>query len=194
MKKVGLYFGSFNPIHIGHLIIAEYFATQTELDEVWLVVSPHNPLKNMDELVGEHHRLEMVKCAVAGNNRVFASDIEFSQPKPSYSCNTLRILTAAFPQCAFTLILGEDNMPTFHKWKEYEFILENFPIKIFPRLNTIHDDEEIEWKKYDVQMIKAPRLEISSTAVRSLLKEGKSLRYLLPEEVIRYIGKHQLFV
>jgi len=194
MKKVGLYFGSFNPVHTGHLIIAEYIATQTELDEVWLVVSPHNPLKESAQLAPEEHRLQMVKLSIKGSNYLQASDIEFAMEKPSYTFKTLQVLSDTFPKYSFTLIMGEDNMPTFHLWKEYEWILKNYPVKVFPRPDVVLSDSPIDWGKYDVQIIAAPRMEISSTQIRKNIAGGKSNRYLLTDEAIDYIKRHKLYL
>ncbi len=193
MKKVGLYFGSFNPVHQGHLIIAEYFATQTNLDEVWFIVSPHNPLKESSTLASEQHRLNMIQLAIQGSDRLHVSDIEFGMDKPSYTHKTLRLLRQTFPTHSFTLLLGEDNLPTFHLWKEYAWILANYPVRVFPRLDVTHADSAMEWEKYDVQMMQAPRIEISSTQIRKQIAANQSVRFLLPESVIAYIQNHKLY-
>ncbi len=193
MKKVGLYFGSFNPIHLGHLIVAQHMAAQTHLAEVWLVVSPHNPLKNVQDLAADEHRLAMVKLATENNPLLFANDIEFSLSKPSFTCHTLRTLRSNFPKYSFSLILGEDNIASFHLWKEYEFILENFEFLIFPRHNAASDPSIIDWKKYNVKKVEAPRIEISSTHVRALIKQNKSITYLTLPEVERYIAANKLY-
>ncbi len=193
MKRIGLYFGSFNPIHQGHLIIAEYFATQTDLDEVWFIISPHNPLKESSGLAPEVHRLAMVQLAIKGSDYLQASDIEFAMEKPSFTFKTLQVLSDTFPKFSFTLIMGEDNMPTFHLWKEYEWILKNYPVKVFPRLDVAHNDSPVEWGKYDVEILQAPRIEISATQIRKQMATKQSVRFLLPDEVITYIKKHQLY-
>lgn len=193
MKQVGLYFGSFNPIHFGHLNVAQHFASQQSLDEVWLVVSPHNPLKNLAQLASENHRLAMVELALKDYKNIHACNQEFSLPKPSYTANTLRALSESFPQHLFTIILGEDNMPTFHRWKEYEQILNNFSIRFFPRQNAEHAVSIIDWKKYDAQLVEAPSIEISSTEIRKLIHTKKSIHHLVPEVVIEYIRRHHLY-
>lgn len=193
MKKIGLYFGSFNPIHTGHLIIAEYFATRTELDEVWFVVSPHNPLKEVSGLADEAGRLKMVQLAIRGNKKLQPSDIEFQMPKPSYSYKTLTVLSDTFPKYKFTLIMGEDNMPSFHLWKEYEWILENYAVRVFPRMGVAHGNSPIDWGKYDFEKLSAPVIGISSTGIRELIANRQSVRYLIPEEVADYIHKHKLY-
>jgi nicotinate-nucleotide adenylyltransferase len=194
VKKIGLYFGSFNPVHIGHLIIAEYFATQTELDEVWFIISPHNPLKEASQLAGEDHRLTMVRLAINGSDYLQASDIEFAMEKPSYSYKTLQTLTETFPKYAFTMIMGEDNLSSFHLWKEYEWILKNFPVRVFPRPGVDRSASPIDWSAYDVQMVQAPQMEISATQIRKNIATGHSNRYMLTDEVISYIKKHKLYL
>lgn len=192
MKKVGLYFGSFNPVHTGHLIIAEYFATRTELDEVWLVVSPQNPFKVNSDLAPEQHRLEMVKLAIHDNPILQTCAIEFELEKPSYTVNTLRVLSKNFPKYSFTLLIGEDNIPSFHKWMEYEFILDNYAVRVFPRLHN-SNRSEIRLIGKDVKMVDAPLIEISSTYIRESIKLGKSIRYLTSDVVVNYIKKLGLF-
>lgn len=194
MKKVGLYFGSFNPVHIGHLIIAEYFATQTDIDEVWFVVSPHNPLKESSQLAAEEHRLEMVRLAIKGSDYLQASDIEFAMEKPSYTFKTLQVLSDTFPEYSFTLIMGEDNMPTFHLWKEYEWILKNYPVKVFPRPAVSVVDSPIDWGMYDVRIVQAPQMEISATQIRKNIAAKQSNRFMLTDDVIAYIKKHKLYL
>jgi len=192
MKKVGLYFGSFNPIHSGHLIIAEHFATRTELDEVWLVVSPQNPFKNVSELAPEAHRLEMVKLAIINNPKLQACDAEFAMEKPSYSIDTLNLLSKNFPFYSFTLLIGEDNVTSFHKWKEAENILNRYAIKIFPRLhNGVRSENTLIGK--NVAMTEAPIIEISSTYIRKSVKASESIRYLTPEGISDYINLHKLY-
>lgn len=193
MKKVGLYFGSFNPVHIGHLIIAEYFATQTDLDEVWFIISPQNPLKATSDLAPEAHRLKMVQLAIKGSPYLHASDIEFAMDKPSFTYKTLQALRDTFPKYSFTLIMGQDNMPSFHLWKEYEWILQNFPVRVFPRHNVTMAESPIDWSKYQVQIIAAPQIEISATQIRKQIAAKQSARYLLPDAVIGYIQEHKLY-
>ncbi|MFN0033335.1 MAG: nicotinate (nicotinamide) nucleotide adenylyltransferase [Flavobacteriales bacterium] len=193
MKRVGLYFGSFNPIHNGHLIVAEYFATQTELDEVWFVVSPHNPLKDEKTLAAGTHRLTMVKLAAAANEKLHVCDIEFSMPVPSYTYDTLQALRVSFQNFTFTLLLGEDCMHDFSSWKNFESILEQYHVMFFPRHYALPPDKAIDWSLYNTAIADAPRIEISSTRIRELITKQSSVRYLLPDEVIAYILKHKLY-
>ena len=140
MKKIGLYFGTFNPIHVGHLIIANYLANNSDLNEIWFVVSPHNPLKDKSNLLEDHHRLAMVQRAVEDNIKLKASSIEFDLPKPSYTVFTLQSLKEKYPSTKFSLILGEDNLRTLHKWKNYEVILQNHAIYVYPRISSDEDN------------------------------------------------------
>ncbi len=193
MKNIGLYFGSFNPIHIGHLIIAEYFATQTHLNELWFIVSPHNPLKSPLELAPESDRLKMVEIAVGDNPVLKVSDIEFHLPRPSYTCDTMRVLSKNYPQAHFTIVLGEDNKHSFHLWKEYSWLLNNYSIRFFPRHHESMEGRDIDWEKHDASIAYAPRLEISSTQIRQNFIEGKSNRYLVSESVLQYIQNKKLY-
>lgn len=192
MKRVGLYFGTFNPIHIGHLVIANFMANHTDLDEVWLVVSPHNPMKEANTLLPDHHRLRMAQLAIKENERLFVSDIEFELEKPSYTYQTLRELAKRFSDHSFSLIMGEDNLRILDKWKNYEEIVANYPIKVYPRLG----DEQIEplgHLKGDIEICEAPLMKISSTFIRNSIRDHKDVRYLIPEPVINYVGSNFLY-
>ncbi len=193
MKNIGLYFGSFNPIHNGHLAVAEFFATKTHLNEVWLVVSPHSPFKSNSELAPETDRLKMVALAIADKPNIKASDFEFLLPKPSYTCNTLRSLSAAYPNDQFTILLGEDNKHTFHLWKDYLWILENYTIRFFPRQQHSIEGHYIDWEKYDAHIIDAPRIKISSTQIRENISLGKSNQGLVPTKILDFISKNHLY-
>ncbi|OWY24967.1 nicotinate-nucleotide adenylyltransferase [Sphingobacteriales bacterium UPWRP_1] len=183
-KHIGLLFGSFNPVHIGHLIIAETIANSNEISEVWLIVSPQNPLKDKKSLLNQYDRLHLVTLATENNPLLKASNIEFSLPKPSYTINTLTYLQEKYPDYEFSLIVGEDNMEHFHKWHNYEAILKYFNLLVYPRPNY----PAIKYLDLtNVQRLKVPVLEISSTHIRQLLKEGKSIRYLVPDKVYDYI-------
>lgn len=190
MKKTGLFFGSFNPIHIGHLILAEYFATQTELDEVWLVVTPQNPLKKKDSLLDQYLRLDLVNRAIANNPRLRASDIEFQLPKPSYTIHTLIQLEEKYPDRSFSLIMGEDNLVSLPRWKNYEELMRRFEIWVYPRVGQTQTDLA---GHHNIHLVQAPVIEISSTQIRENLRIGKSVRYLLPEQIHDYIVKEQLY-
>ena len=178
--KIGLFFGSFNPIHIGHLIIGNAMVETTDLEELWYVVSPQNPLKKNQSLLHEFDRLDMVTAAINDNPKFRASDIEFNLPKPSYTIDTLTYISDTYPQHTFVLIIGEDNLVQFKNWKNYERILEHFELYVYPR----PDAQESELKMYsNVKCIKAPLLEISATYIRTCIKEDKSIRYLVHKEV-----------
>ena len=189
--KIGLYFGTFNPIHVGHLIIANHMAEHADLDQVWLVVTPHNPLKKKSTLLDDYHRLQMVFLATEDYPKLKPSDIEFKLAQPNYTVNTLVHLEEKYPNHEFSLIMGEDNLKSFHKWKNYEAILEHHEIYVYPRISV--EEENQKFKNHSkIHMIDAPVVEISSTAIRSNIKLGKNVRPLLPEKVWEYID-HNLF-
>ncbi len=185
-KKVGLFFGTFNPIHTGHLIIANHMAEYSDLEEVWLVVTPHNPLKKKNTLLDNNHRLEMVYKACETYEKLKPSNIEFGLPQPNYTVNTLAHLQEKFPTNDFCLIMGEDNLKTFHKWKNSDVILENHEIYVYPRIAT----GEVKSKFKDhpkIRKIDAPIVEISSTFIRKSIKESKNVRPLLDSKVWEFI-------
>ena len=196
MKKIGLYFGTFNPIHVGHLIIANYLANNSDLNEIWFVVSPHNPLKDKNNLLEDHHRLAMVQRAVEGNVKLKASSIEFDLPKPSYTVFTLQALKEKYTGTKFSLILGEDNLRTLHKWKNYEYILENHELYIYPRVHTSTEElnETNDFAKHkNVHLVNAPVMNISSTLIRDSIKNKKDVRYLLTEPVYKYLDEMNFY-
>ncbi|MCR9288358.1 MAG: nicotinate (nicotinamide) nucleotide adenylyltransferase [Bacteroidetes bacterium] len=188
--KIGLFFGSFNPIHIGHMIIANYMATQTDLKQVWLVVSPQNPLKKKNSLARDYDRLHLVRLAIGDNLNLKASNIEFDLPKPSYTIDTLTYLKEKHPAHEFVLIMGGDNLGTLHKWKNYELILENFEVYVYKRpkyeLGTFEDHES-------VKMFDAPLMEISASYIRRCIREGLSVQYLVSEAVFEYLEASSLY-
>lgn len=190
--RVGLLFGSFNPIHVGHLILANYMANNTSLDTVWLVVSPQNPFKQNSSLLHEQDRLHMARLAIADNPDLGITDIEFRMPKPSYTIDTLTYLQERYPSYQFVLIMGEDNLATFPKWKNYDRILEYHEVIVYPRPGSASAPEELVHHP-KIQIVSAPLLDISATFVRQSLKEHKSVRYLLPEPVIEYIHFKKLY-
>src|ERR1043166_5303435 len=161
--KIGLFFGSFNPIHCGHMMIAGYMAEFTDLEQVWFVVSPHNPLKQKHTLLQDYHRLALVRTAIADHRKLKASDIEFKLPKPSYTIHTLTYLQEKFPAHQFVLLLGSDNLVTFHKWKNYEQILEHYELYIYPRKESTGEELSNHPK---VKLFPAPLVELSSTFIR----------------------------
>ena len=188
--KTGLFFGSFNPIHIGHLIIAQYFTEFTDLNQVWFVVSPHNPLKKKITLCADHHRLNMVKLAIDDNPKLRASDIEFNLPQPSYTINTLAYLKEKYPEKEFILIMGGDNLETLHKWKNYEQISKENKIYVYKRPDT---QPSIFDKNSNISIFDAPLMQISSSFIRKALKDKKNMMYLLPDKVYNYIENMMLY-
>ena len=188
--KIGLYFGSFNPIHNGHLIIASYMAEFTDLKQVWMVVSPHNPLKPSASLLQDYHRYYLVELAIGNNKKLKPSKIEFNLPKPYYTIHTLTYLHEKFPQHEFALIMGSDNLTTFNKWKNYELILANHDIYVYPR--PLYDGGEL--KNHErVKIINAPLMEISSSFIRKSIKEKKDVRFMMPEAVNNYIEEMHFY-
>jgi nicotinate-nucleotide adenylyltransferase len=180
--KIGLFFGSFNPIHNGHLAIAEFLNHKSLFDQIWMVVSPNNPLKEKNDLMDKNDRLEMVKLATRNFPYLHACDVEFSLPKPSYTINTLNYLEKQYPNYEFSLILGNDNMDNFHKWKSYEEIINQYKIYVYPRSN-----ECFEKKKHPhIVYLDAPLLPVSATEIRDLLKQGKPVTEYLPGAVVQY--------
>lgn len=190
--KIGLYFGTFNPIHVGHLIIANHMAEHADLDQVWMVVTPHNPLKKKDTLLDDYHRLQMVHLATDSFEKLKPSDIEFKLSQPNYTVNTLVHLQERYPNHEFSLIMGEDNLKTLHKWKNYEVILENYDIYVYPRISS--EVENLELKNHPkIHLIDAPIVEISSTFIRNNIKDGKNIQPLLPEKVWEYIDHNNFY-
>jgi len=189
--KVGLFFGSFNPIHIGHLAIANYMLEFTDLEKIWFVVSPHNPLKKKETLLPDIQRLRMVREAIGDFTKFKASDIEFKLPQPSYTINTLAYLKEKIPKNKFALIMGSDNLKTFHRWKNYEEILKNHELFIYPRKN--YDGGELKNNKR-VHVTQAPEMEISSTMIREAIKNKKDIRFFLPESVWNYISEMKFYL
>jgi len=189
--KVGLYFGTFNPMHIGHLIIANHIAENSDLDQVWLVVTPHNPHKKKSTLLDDHHRLQMVFLATEDFPKLKPSDIEFKLPQPNYTVHTLAHLQEKFPTHEFSLLMGEDNLNSLHKWKNYEVILQNHDIYVYPRLNTETIDPDIA-SSARIHRVDAPVIELSSTFIREGIKNGKNVQPMLPHKVWQYV-EHNLF-
>jgi nicotinate-nucleotide adenylyltransferase len=185
--KIGLFFGSFNPIHIGHMILANYMAEFTDLKQVWFVVSPHNPLKQKKTLLDDYQRLEMVRLAIDDDIRFNVSDIEFKLSQPNYTVDTLVHLKEKYPKNEFALIVGEDNLKNFHKWKNYEQILENHFLYVYPRVGEPIQNEINKHPK--VKLIDAPIVEISSTFIRNAIKSKNNIQYMLPYKVAAYIEK-----
>ena len=189
--KIGLFFGSFNPIHIGHLIVANHFAQNSGLDQVWFTVSPQNPLKDSSELLDEQHRLNMVELAIENNASLKASDIEFNLPKPSYTIDTLHELKNKFPENTWVLIMGADTVETLPKWKNYEELVSGYEMLVYPRPNYPLDYKTLP---DGIKLIHdVPVIDISATYTRTAIKSGKNCRYLLPEKVYDYIIRNSLY-
>lgn len=190
--KVGLFFGSFNPIHIGHLVIANHLVEYSDLDQVWFVVTPHNPFKNKNTLLDNYQRLEMVYRATKDYTKLKPSDIEFNLPQPNYTIHTLVHLQEKYPQHEFALIMGEDNLKSFHKWKNYELILENHYIYVYPRVQEQKVETPFDSHK-KIHIINAPLMELSSTFIRNAIKEGKNVQPMLPQYVWEYLDEMNFY-
>lgn len=189
--NIGIFSGSFNPIHAGHFILANFITEFTDMDEVWFLVTPQNPLKDNQILVDQHFRLEMVKRAVADYPKLKASDFEFSLPQPSYTINTLEKLSSVYPKHQFTLIVGADNWATFDKWYNYQKILDNYNIYVYPRLNSsVVIPESLSDR---VKLLSSPIIEISSTFIRNGIAQEKDLKAFMPTEVYEYIYAKGLY-
>lgn len=189
-SKTGLFFGSFNPIHTGHLIIAEYMVENTDLEEVWFVVSPHNPLKDKKSLLADHHRLALVNLAIDDDPRLRACDIEFRLPKPSYTIDTLTYLSEKHPSMDFILISGTDIFPSFHKWKNYQELLKQYAFYIYNRPGYESGDYI---NHENIRLFQAPLMEISASFIRQSIKEGREVKYMLPEKVYQYIREMHFY-
>jgi nicotinate-nucleotide adenylyltransferase len=192
MRKIGLYFGTFNPIHIGHLIIANYMVENSDLDEIWMVVTPHNPFKKKSSLLDNHHRFELVYKATENYPKLKPSDIEFKLPQPNYTTNTLAHISETYQDKQFCLIMGEDNLKNFHKWKNFETILEQYHIYVYPRISdgTVATQFDTHPK---IHKVDAPIVQISSTLIRNGIRDGKNIEPMLPKEVWSYIDEMNFY-
>lgn len=190
--KVGLYFGTFNPIHVGHLIIANHLAENSDLDQVWLVVTPQSPFKKKQSLLDNYQRSEMVYRATKDYTNLYPSDIEFNLPQPNYTINTLVHLEEKYPEKTFSLIMGEDNLKSFHKWKNYQLILESHDIYVYPRISegTIETQFDSHEK---IHHVNAPIIQLSSTFIRKAVKAGQNIRPMLPEHVWEYVDEMNFY-
>ncbi|RWY49259.1 nicotinate (nicotinamide) nucleotide adenylyltransferase [Mucilaginibacter gilvus] len=188
--KIGLLFGSFNPIHIGHLIIANYMANHTALDKVWLVVSPQNPLKKYGDLINTYDRLEMAKLATDNATNIAVSDVELKLPQPSYTIDTLAHLKEKYPEHEFALIMGSDNLATLHKWKNYRLILRDYRIFVYPRPG--HENAEFA-SHPSVTITMTPQMELSATFIRKSIAEKKNVQYFVPDPVLKFIESKGLY-
>ena len=187
--KIGLYFGSFNPIHTGHLIIASYVLNNTDLKQIWMVVSPQNPFKKTSTLLNEYARLHLIQTAIEGTNNIKASKVEFGLPKPSYTIDTLIYLNEKYPQHEFSIILGSDSFCNLSKWKNFQVIIKNYALYIYKRVGFCIENNITA----NIQVLNSPLIEISSTHIRNLIKKGKSIRYLLPDSVKEEIEKNNYY-
>ena len=189
MSKIGLFFGSFNPIHIGHLILANFILEKSDMDQVWFVVSPQNPFKEKKSLLKDYHRLDMVNLALKNYPKMRASNVEFSMPKPSYTTDTLAYLKEKYPENSFALIMGEDNLKSLHKWKNSENLIENNQIIVYPRKLEAENSEEknpfLDHK--NISLIDAPIIELSATEIRNMIKAKQNVRPMLPPEVFEFL-------
>ncbi len=188
--KVGLYFGTFNPIHIGHLAIANYMLEFTDINQLWFVVSPQSPFKQKQNMLGDYQRLELVNRAIDSDSRMRASSIEFKLPKPSYTIDTLTYLQEEFPAHQFSILMGSDNLEHFHKWKNYEQIIENHRIIVYPRPGF---DAQAYMPHKNIEITEAPLMEISATFIREAIREGKDVRHFLPPKTWQYIEEMNFY-
>jgi len=194
-NKTGLFFGSFNPIHTGHMIIAEYFTQFADLNELWFVVTPHNPLKEKKSLLDDPFRYEMAEIAIKNNSKFCICDAEFRLPKPSYTVHTLAYLKEKHPAKSFVLIMGSDNLTTIDKWKNYNILLNEYQIYVYPRANfPIDKIPELFRKHPNVKIFEAPIIEISSSFIRDAIKKGKKLKYFIPEAIYIYINEKGFYL
>ena len=192
MKKIGLYFGTFNPIHIGHLILANHFAETTDLDEVWFVVTPQNPMKRKDSILDNHHRLELVYKATYDYPKLRPSDIEFGLPMPNYTINSLTHLEEKHPDKQSVLLMGEDNLVSFPKWKNYELILDRYELYVYPRKTDRTIPKPFQ-NNPKINLINAPQIELSSSAIRKAIKANQNIRPLLPPESWLYLDEMNFY-
>jgi nicotinate-nucleotide adenylyltransferase len=187
--NIGLYFGSFNPIHHGHLIIAQHLLNETDIEQVWMVISPQNPFKPQKQLLNEYHRLHLVHLAIGDNNRIKASDIEFGLPKPSYTIDTITYLKEKYPQHNFSIIMGSDGLQNLDKWKNASKLMQENPFYVYRRPGF----EVIQKPVKKLIIVDAPLLEISATHIRELIRQQKSIRYLVPDSVIEELKQNNYY-
>ena len=187
--NIGLFFGSFNPVHTGHLIIANHILNETDLEKIWLIVSPLNPFKTDNSLLDEYARLDLVKAAIENDKRVIASDVEFQLSRPSFTINALNYLKENYPENKFSIIMGSDSFQSLHLWKNFESVISDYKILIYDRPGYKVENR----MNAEIEILNAPLLNISSTEIRKLIKQGKSIRYLVPEKVREEIERNQFY-
>ncbi len=192
MKNIGLYFGTFNPIHVGHLIIANHLVENSDLDEIWMVVTPHNPFKKKSSLLEDNHRLQLVDIATENYPKIKSSNIEFKLPQPNYTVHTLAHISERYPDDNFSLIMGEDNLKSFHKWKNYETILNHHHVYIYPRIGDGKTKNQFE-NHPKIHTVNAPIVQISSTMIRNGIKNQKNIQALLSDAVWQYIDEMNFY-
>ena len=192
MKKIGLYPGTFNPIHNGHITLANYFINNTELDEVWVLLTPQNPFKKIDNIIEDEHRLEMANKTFNHLKGIKVCDIEFHLDKPNYTIDTINRLIKDFQNLQFTLLIGEDNLANFHQWKDYNKILDLVNVFVYPR-NTIIDKDQELIQNNKISILDAPKIEISSDEIKAIMKDGNDIKKYLPKEVYNYITEKKLY-
>ncbi|MGI9527213.1 MAG: nicotinate (nicotinamide) nucleotide adenylyltransferase [Weeksellaceae bacterium] len=190
--KVGLFFGSFNPVHIGHLILANHILEYSDIDELWFVITPRSPFKKNESLADDYQRLHMVNLAIDEYEHMRTSKVEFDMPQPNYTVHTLAKLREDYPQHSFTLIMGEDNLTHLHKWKNAAYLVENYDILVYPRLHKSKKKPKVSMDR--ITMVDAPIIEISSTAIRQAYKDGKNTKPLLPNKVYTYLDGSNLYL
>ncbi len=188
--KAGLYFGSFNPVHIGHLAIANYFVEFTDIDQLWFIISPQNPFKKKDILLPDYQRFELLYRVAGNDNKYRVSDIEFRMPKPSYTIDTLMNMKNKYPDHQFVIIMGSDGLSTFDKWKNYKEIIRDFPRYVYPRKGSENINASVH---ENIVSVEAPLIEISSSFIRQAIKEGKDVKYFLPKEAYEYISEMHFY-
>lgn len=189
--KVGLFFGTYNPVHVGHMVIANYMVEYTDLDQIWMVVTPQNPFKQKQSMLKDYDRLHLVRLAIGDDNKLKASDIEFALPQPNYTATTLIYLQEKFPDKDFALIMGADNLNHFHKWKNYEEIIKNYDLYVYPRMES-NDGGELR-HHYKVNYVEAPVMKISSSFIRKAIQEGKNVSHYMPSDVAKYVEEMNFY-
>lgn len=192
MKSIGLFFGSFNPIHLGHTNLAEYIFRFSGVDEIWFIVSPRNPLKEQSELIDENLRLKMLQLATGDKDYLVASDIEFDLPKPSYTIKTLKTLSEIFPEDDFILLIGSDNMQIFDQWKDYQTILDDYSVLVYPREGYPYEEYEERYPEMQI-LEEAPFFDVSSTQIRELIKNNQDVSHWLHADVYQFIKENNLY-
>lgn len=189
--KIGLFFGTYNPVHVGHMVIANYMVEFTDLDQIWLVVTPQNPFKQKESMLKDYDRLHLMHLAIGDDSRLKASDIEFSLPQPNYTVTTLAYIKEKFPEHQFALIMGADNLNNFHKWKNHEVILKDHELYVYPRLES-NEGGQLR-QHYKVNYVEAPVMKISSSFIRRAIGEGKNVNHYMPSATAKYIDEMNFY-